>query len=88
MGAVVPAVRDNGRIAFLRPWPGQPGRGIFGEYVSLTSYYSLRYISEEVEKGILTPRVADIFPAEQAYNAHLRFESKGVRGRLVLDFSK
>lgn len=88
MGAVVPAVRDNGRIAFLRPWSGQMDRGILRENVFLTSYYSLRYIAEEVEKGILTPRVADIIPAEQAYNAHRRFEAGGIRGRLVLDFSK
>ena len=32
--------------------------------------------------GVLSPRVADVLPAE----AHRRFEAHGVRGRLVLTF--
>nr|WP_314466215.1 NADP-dependent oxidoreductase [uncultured Clostridium sp.] len=84
---VVPAVRDGGRIALLRPWSGRAGRGIAAEYVTLTGLQPLQYLSEEVEQGIITPRVADVLPAEQAPEAHRRFEAGGVRGRLVLDFS-
>jgi hypothetical protein len=35
---------------------------------------------------VLTPRVADVLPAERAADAHRRFEAGGVRGRLLLTF--
>jgi D-arabinose 1-dehydrogenase-like Zn-dependent alcohol dehydrogenase len=44
---------------------------------------SLRRLAE---KDKVTLRVADTYPAEQAANAHRRFEVGGVRGRLVLVF--
>ena len=37
-------------------------------------------------KGVLTPRVADVLPAERAADAHRWFEAGGVRGRLLLTF--
>jgi len=33
-------------------------------------------------------RVAAVLPAEQAAEAHRRLEAGGVRGRMVLDFSR
>jgi D-arabinose 1-dehydrogenase-like Zn-dependent alcohol dehydrogenase len=44
-------------------------------------------LARQAEDHILTLRVADVLPAEQAPEAHRRFEGGGVRGRLVLDFS-
>jgi hypothetical protein len=35
---------------------------------------------------VLTPRVADVLPAERAADAHRWFEAGGVRGRLLLTF--
>jgi NADPH:quinone reductase len=40
----------------------------------------------QAAQGVLTPRVADVLPAERAAEAHRRFEAHGVRGRLVLTF--
>jgi NADPH:quinone reductase-like Zn-dependent oxidoreductase len=37
-----------------------------------------------VEEGVLTLRVAETFPLEEAVKAHARLAEGGVRGRLVL----
>ncbi|MDF1902831.1 zinc-binding dehydrogenase, partial [Mycolicibacterium smegmatis] len=41
----------------------------------------------QAEMGVLTLRVADVLPAEQAPKAHRMLEAGGLRGRIVLDFS-
>lgn len=46
----------------------------------------LRHLSELVESGELTLRVADELPAEDASEAHSRMEAGGIRGRIVLRF--
>ncbi|WP_043447244.1 NADP-dependent oxidoreductase [Arthrobacter sp. L77] len=88
---VVPALRDQGVFVSVRGWKGdRPTRGIrfeavwvFDEYLSAAKLDGLR---QAVEDGILTPRVADTLPAEDAPEAHRRLEAGGVRGRLVLTF--
>jgi NADPH:quinone reductase len=47
---------------------------------------ALDRLREQVEKGELTLRVAQTFPAADAAEAHRRLEAGGVRGRLVLLF--
>jgi NADPH:quinone reductase-like Zn-dependent oxidoreductase len=85
-----PAVRDGGGIAVVRGSQGEPGRGIathviwVSEY--LTAWDQLDRLRQQVEKGELTLRVAGVYPAEKAYEAHRRLEAGGTRGRLVLEF--
>ena len=43
-------------------------------------------LRRQAEEGKVTLRVAGTYPAEQAAEAHRRFEAGGVRGRLVLVF--
>jgi NADPH2:quinone reductase len=38
-------------------------------------------------QGLITLRVAGVFPAAEAADAHRALEAGGVRGRLTLDFS-
>jgi NADPH2:quinone reductase len=87
---VIPAIRDGGRLALLRPWSGRTARGITAQYVSVArtnAAMKIDLLREQVEQGVITLRVAEVLPAEQAAEAHRRLEAGGVRGRLVLDFS-
>jgi NADPH2:quinone reductase len=88
--AILPAVRDGGAVATFRGYTGNGQRGLRVTPVMVNIYAeerekldSLRYLAEE---GEVTLRVADTYPAEQAAEAHRRFEAGGVRGRLVLVF--
>lgn len=87
---VLGAVRDGGSIATLRFFTGPDERGtrwypvFVGDHV--TDHARLEVLRRHVEEGVLTLRVADVLPAEQAEQAHRRMEAGGVRGRLVLTF--
>lgn len=88
---VLDAIRDEGGVAVVRGWRGEPGRGI-GVHRVMVVHHSeeqaaLDTLRSQVEQGALTLRVADVLPAAQAAEAHRRLEAGGVRGRLVLDFS-
>ena len=48
----------------------------------------LERLRDQAEAGVLTPRVAKVMPASQAAEAHRILEAGGVRGRLVLDFTR
>lgn len=89
---VVPAVRDGGRVTTVRGWSGPADRGITVHPVlvfgSADRTEALDGLRRAVEDGTLTLRVADVLPAEQAVQAHRRLAAGGVRGRLVLDFSR
>jgi NADPH:quinone reductase-like Zn-dependent oxidoreductase len=76
----------------LRGWAGPTERGIaihpvssFGSATDTALFDRLR---SQVEAGILTLRVAEVLPATEAAEAHRRLAAGGVRGRLVLDFSR
>lgn len=88
---VVPAIADGGGLAVVRGWDGDPGRGISVHPILVSTRAKdtamLAGLVEQVERGVLTLRVADVLPAEQAAEAHRRLEAGGVRGRLVLDFT-
>lgn len=93
---VVPALRDDGQIAIVRR-TGERGtsplhleRGVRVRDVWVPDYThrtdkldSLRVLAE---RGAITLRVAQTFPAAEAATAHLLLEKGGVRGRLVLTF--
>lgn len=87
---VVPALRDGGVFVSMRGWKGEPTRGIrYEAAVSSKEYHSrakLDALRQAVEDGALTPRVAGVFPAEDAAEAHRRLEAGGTRGRFVLTF--
>jgi NADPH2:quinone reductase len=87
---VVPAVRDGGGYVAVRGWPGNGERGIAFERVMVGRDYrsqeGLETLRRFAEDGVLTPRVADVLPVEQAAEAHRRVEAGGVRGRIVLTF--
>lgn len=88
--AAVPAIRDHGGLAVVRFWDGDPGRGIKVSKVfvhqEVTNTPALDRLRQQVEDGVLSLRVARIFPAAQATEAHRLFEAGGLRGRVVLDF--
>lgn len=88
--AVVPGVRDGGRIASLRGWAGAVERGIVVEPVSVVEYAhsrrALETLAGQAAAGVLSLRVAATFPPEQVGEAHRRLAAGGVRGRLVIVF--
>ncbi|MFD0686182.1 NADP-dependent oxidoreductase [Actinomadura fibrosa] len=87
---VIGAVADGGRIATVRGFAGEPERGVTYQRVFVRQYAKERAKLDElralVERGELTLRVADTYPAARAAEAHRRLEAGGVRGRLVLTF--
>jgi NADPH:quinone reductase-like Zn-dependent oxidoreductase len=91
-GAILPAVKDGGRIAAVRRFGAEPERGITVEVVSVRDYLrapaKLASLACLVEEGRLTLRVAETYPPERAAAAHRRLERGGVRGRLVLVFDE
>ena len=86
---LVPAISDGGVMATVRGWPGPAARGItehplwVREYA--TAHDKLDRLREQAEQGLVTLRVARVFPKEQAGEAHRILEAGGTRGRLVLE---
>jgi NADPH2:quinone reductase len=89
--AVQGAIADSGAIAVLRGWAGPADRDISIHPIAVASAgadtAALTRLVAQAEAGIVTLRVADVLPAEQAAEAHRRMQAGGVRGRIVLDFS-
>lgn len=89
--ALLPAIADEGRMATVRGWTMQAPRGItiHPVFVSTcaTDTARLDRLREQAETGVLTLRVATVFPAERAADAHRLLEAGGVRGRPILDFT-
>lgn len=87
---VLPLVRDGGRIGALRPFAGEPERGISVDLVSVRQYIDqpgkLAELMRLAGEGALRLRVAATFPPEQAVEAHRRLDAGGLRGRPVLVF--
>jgi NADPH:quinone reductase len=88
--AALPAVRDGGAVATLRGYAGDGKRGLRVTPVLVRTYVQelekLDQLRELAERGVVTLRVADTYPAAQAADAHRRLEAGGIRGRLVLTF--
>ncbi|WP_089104953.1 NADP-dependent oxidoreductase [Streptomyces hyaluromycini] len=79
-------VRDGGRYVGVRPGAEPaPVRGIRTTAVAVTADGArLAELAGLVDEGVLTLRVAETFPLEEAAKAHARLAEGGVRGRLVL----
>ncbi len=88
-GLAVAAVRDGGGFVSVRSWSGNE-RGITFHKTSVRDYNHradlLNRLRQQVEAGQISLRVAAIFPADKAVEAHRRLEAKGTRGRLVIVF--
>jgi NADPH2:quinone reductase len=88
--AILPAVRDGGQLAAVRPFQGESERGIEIRAVSVAEYATnqgaLRELVRRAGAGQLTLRVAETFAPERAGDAHRRLEAGGVRGRLLITF--
>jgi NADPH2:quinone reductase len=89
--AIVPAIRDGGRLIDRRFWNGQPERGITVDQVSVrdraTDNAAIVRLRQQVEAGLLPMRVVQTFPAASAAEAHRRLDAGGLRGRIVLTFA-
>ncbi len=87
---VVGAVCDGGRIATVRGFTRDAERGITFHPVYVRTYArehaKLDRLREQVEDGQVSLRVARIFPAAEAAEAHRILEAGGTRGRLILEF--
>lgn len=93
---VLGAIRPGGQLALARS-VGEPGTvplGDTGDVIVRNVFVpEYRYAHDKLdvlrvltEQGRITLRVAGEYPADQAADAHRRFEGGGVRGRLVLTF--
>jgi NADPH:quinone reductase-like Zn-dependent oxidoreductase len=80
------AVADGGVLVTTRPTrPVDPPRGVRQEVVMVrVDRSALRELVEAVAKGQLRTRVAATLPLAEAAEAHRRFETGGLRGKLVL----
>jgi NADPH:quinone reductase-like Zn-dependent oxidoreductase len=87
---VLPAVRDGGGIAAVRPFADETERDIAIHMVWVREYMleqeKLDTLRRQVEYGVITLRVAATYPPEQASEAQARLEQGGTRGRLVIQF--
>ena len=88
--AVLPAIRDGGKLATVRGFAGPSERGITIEPVRVASYLhnqeALDRLGRLVAEGRLTLRVAETLPPERAADAHRKLAGGGTRGRLVIVF--
>jgi len=86
---IVPAAKDGATIITIRGTEGERERGVTLRPIWVTEYDQrkdkLEELRQHVENGVLTLRVADVLPMEQAAEAHRRMEAGGVRGRIVLE---
>jgi NADPH:quinone reductase-like Zn-dependent oxidoreductase len=87
---VIPAVKDGGAFTSIRGFLGAPQRDIRFTATFVRSYAleveKLDKLRQQVEAGVITLRVAEVYPPERAGEAHRRLEAGGTRGRLVIHF--
>jgi NADPH:quinone reductase len=87
---VLAAVRDGGQLIAVRPFQGEPERGITVTSIRVRDYLhaggKLAELATLAADGRLTLRVAQEIPAAHAAEAHRLLDAGGVRGRLVLTF--
>lgn len=90
------AIRPGGQLATLRSavdprnTPLSDNADVVVREVVVPKYRlaqeKLNQLRDLVEQQRVSMRVADVYPAEKAADAHKRLEAGGVRGRLVLTF--
>lgn len=87
---LLPAIKDGGGLAAVRPWQGDTERNITVHPVWVSEYLTAQHLLDRlgrmVEEGLITLRVARTFTPEQTGEAHRILEAGGTRGRLVVEF--
>lgn len=88
---IAPAVREDGTIISLQPGGDDHfERGVKSVFVNVreraADHTAIVRLGQQVASGLITPRVAGIYPATEAAAAHRRFDKGGLRGRIVLLF--
>ena len=87
---IVPAAKDGATVVTIRGDKGVRDRGVTFWSIVVSKYAydkdALDTLRQQAEAGVVTLRVADTLPKEEAAEAHRRLEAGGVRGRLVLEF--
>lgn len=87
---IVPAAKDGATIITIRGAKGEYDRGVTMRPVVVAKYDrergKLDTLRQQAEDGVISLRVADTLPKEQAVEAHRRLEAGGLRGRIVLEF--
>lgn len=87
---VIDAVRDGGSFTSVRGFKGEPQRDITFTATFVRSYAEehekLDRLRQQADDGAVTLRVAEVYPAGQAAEAHHRLEAGGTRGRCVIEF--
>ena len=87
---IVPAAKDGATIVTIRGDKGERDRGVSFWSIVVSKYAknpeALETLRQQAEDGVVTLRVADALPMDQAPEAHRRLEAGGVRGRIVLEF--
>jgi NADPH:quinone reductase len=88
--AVLPAIRDGGKLATVRGFAGPSERGITIEPVRVMTYVhnheALDRLGSLVAAGRLTLRVEQTYPPERTADAQRRLHAGGTRGRQVIIF--
>lgn len=84
------AVKPGGGFATVRNWEGVADSDVTIHKIWVFSFYDnegrLDTLRQAVEDGVVTLRVAETLPAEEAAEAHRRLAAGGIRGRIVLTF--
>jgi NADPH:quinone reductase len=87
---ILAAIKDGGKLACVRPFGGEPERGIEVLQVQVSEYAhdqaALERLGRLAGEGKLSLRVAGTFPPDRAAEAHRQLEAGGTRGRLVIVF--
>lgn len=89
---IEPAIRPGGQLAILRtgvtPLSGRADLSVRDVWVPDYQFANdkLSQLSALAGQGRISMRVADVFEASRAADAHRRLEAGGLRGRLVLTF--
>lgn len=90
-GDALPAIADSGHMVVLQGWDGPTERGIELHLIFVAGWAEdtprMERLVEQVEQGVLSLRLIDVRPAEDAARVHERMHAGGIRGRIVLDFS-
>ncbi len=85
----IPAVRDGGTFTSVRGFKPDSVRGITFTTTFVRDYAhetaKLDRLRQQAEAGAVTLRVAQVYPAAQAADAHRRLEAGGTRGRCVIE---
>jgi NADPH:quinone reductase-like Zn-dependent oxidoreductase len=86
--AILPAIRNEGILALMRPMQVASERGIAVTVIWVREYATnqagLAELGRLAGAGRLTLRVAGTFPPERAADVHRQLAAGGVRGRLVI----